>query len=142
MLPKARPVLGQRDEQQVAAALQAELPQPGVLAVEGPEAMGVGDAGGEAIRLVLPAVVLAAQARTVAPLLVCQQGMPVGANVLEGVVFTTAIAYQDRLAEQVQRQEIPVPGQLRTRPDQVPGGHEQPLDLPAILCLRPIVFRL
>jgi hypothetical protein len=66
--------------------------------------------------------------------------MPMGANVLEGVVLTTAIADQDRLAEQVQRQEVAVPGQLRTRPDEVPGGHEQPLDLPAILSLGPIVI--
>jgi hypothetical protein len=68
--------------------------------------------------------------------------MTVGADVLEGVVLTTAIADQDRLAEQVQRQEVPVPGQLRSRPDEVPGGHEQPLDLAAILGLGPIVIRL
>src|SRR5262245_31321284 len=64
---EARSIFIERDEHKLAAGCDPEARETGVLAVKRPERLGVRDAAGAALGVVLPAVVLALQPRRRAP---------------------------------------------------------------------------
>lgn len=128
-LRQAGAVIGQVDKDQLAAALGAELAEPGVLALPGAEAAGVGNPAGLAVAVVLPGVVLADEPFAPAVRLAGQPAMAVCADIQEGDDLAVHVADQERLAEHVTGEEVSGLAQLRCRADQVPGRQEQPIDL-------------
>src|SRR5262249_49131767 len=100
-----------------------------------------GDVPGAAVRLVLPAVVLAAEVGVVPLRLAGQETMPVGADVQEGVDLAVDVADQQRPAEQLEGEVVARPRQVGRGANHVPGGEHYPLHFQPVLLLGAILVR-
>src|SRR5205814_681908 len=85
------------------------------------------------IFVVFPTVILATKVRIVSFRRTAQPAMAVSADIEEGMDLAILVAHQERLAEQIQCQEIARTRQITCGADDVPGREEQTIHLPLVL---------
>ena len=129
--PQVAPLGGEADEDDLAAGVDGEDLEGGILAIEGLEAAAVGDLVDLSARLVLPPVVLAGELRGVPTRQVGEQAVAVGADVEVGVESTVLAPQQEGAAEEIEGDEVAVVAEVAGQRYRMPGGEEEPVDLGA-----------